>query len=231
MAQKKLQGHFCKVCGMWKSNESFSGKGHKTNICSECSHLLPAQQAEQITLRRLENLPLRRLTKNERAWLKKRTHDHRPGVKAMACMVYSERFPLSARNQKKKELSIQTLTLSIDGEIYDHIGDSVYLKESYQVSRTPPTIVRTRQDATRQTMTPPSKIMEKLLKRAVHILDIFWWEEDYSCSVDALSVEDGPFLWSVHVEYKNGEVQDTRSTEYPPDPVLELLFSLAEFFG
>lgn len=93
MAGKKLSGHYCKVCGVRKSNESFSGKGHAAHICKECSRLSPAQQAEQMTLRRLEDLPPRRLTESEKKWLKKRTHDHRPAVKALACMVYAERFP------------------------------------------------------------------------------------------------------------------------------------------
>ena len=28
MAKKKHKGHYCKICGEYKSNESFSGKGH-----------------------------------------------------------------------------------------------------------------------------------------------------------------------------------------------------------
>lgn len=93
MAKKKLPGHFCKVCGMWKSNESFSGRGHAAHICKACSRLSPARQAEEMTLRRLENLPLRRLSESEMTWLKNRTHDHRPEVKSLACMVYAQRFP------------------------------------------------------------------------------------------------------------------------------------------
>lgn len=164
MAKKKLPGHFCKVCGMRKSNESFSGKGHAAHICKACSHLSQAQQAEQMTLRRFENLPLRRLTESEMTWLKNRTHDHRPAVKSLACMVYAARFPRLVRNQKKQELSIQTLELSINGEICDSHGDPAYVKETYQVSQTPPAVVRTQRDGTPQTIEPPPKIMEKLLK-------------------------------------------------------------------
>ena len=36
MAKKKHRGHYCKVCGEYKSNESFSGKGHAQHICKEC---------------------------------------------------------------------------------------------------------------------------------------------------------------------------------------------------
>ena len=36
MAKKKHKGHYCKICGEYKSNESFSGKGHVQHICKEC---------------------------------------------------------------------------------------------------------------------------------------------------------------------------------------------------
>ena len=83
-----------------------------------------------MTLRRLENLPLRRLTESEMTWLKNRTHDHRPEVKALACMVYSERFLRQVRNQKKQELFIQVLELNVDVDICNPYGDPVYIKES-----------------------------------------------------------------------------------------------------
>ena len=39
MAKKKHEGHYCKVCGEYKSNESFTGKGHKNHICKKCAKL------------------------------------------------------------------------------------------------------------------------------------------------------------------------------------------------
>ena len=36
MAKKKHRGHYCKICGEYKSNESFSGKGHAQHICKKC---------------------------------------------------------------------------------------------------------------------------------------------------------------------------------------------------
>ena len=230
MAKKKLPGHFCKICGMRKSNESFSGRGHAAHICKACSRLSPAQQAEEMTLRRLENLPLRRLSESEMTWLKNRTHDHRPDVKSLACMVYAQRFPRQVRNQKKQELSIQTLKLNIDGDICDPYGDPVYINESYQVSRTPPAVVRTQEDGTPQTVSPPPKILAKLLKWTVHTLEIFWWREDYCGPADVDSEDAESPLWSAHVEYSNGEIQDMESADDVPDPVLELLSALAELF-
>lgn len=182
-----------------------------------------------MTLRRLENLPLRRLTKSKMTWLKNRTCDTRPEVRSLGCMVYAERFPRSARNQKKQELFIQTLKLSIDGEIYDAYGDLVYIKETYQVSRTPPVIIRTQQDGTKQTKDPPPKILMKLLRWIVHSLEIFWWGENYCGSVDIEPKGETPF-WNVHVEYSNGEIQNMGSEDDIPGHVFELLSALAEFF-
>ncbi len=229
MARKKLQGHYCKVCGMRKSNESFSGKGHAAHICKACSQLSPAQQAEQMTLRRLENLPLRRLSESEMAWLKNRTRDQRPEVREFARTIFSERFPHLARNQRKQELSIARLELFIDGEVCDIYGDPVYIKESYFVSRKPPSITRTQQYGEGQTVEPQSKALAMLLKWTVHTLEIFCWEQDFCCPVDVEADDEAP-LWSVHVEYGNGEIQDSASSDYIPDKVIELFIALSDFF-
>lgn len=37
MAKKKIrQGHYCRICGEYKANEKFSGKGHAQHICKSC---------------------------------------------------------------------------------------------------------------------------------------------------------------------------------------------------
>ena len=78
-------------------------------------------------------------------------------------------------------------------------------------------------------MSPPSKILAKLLKWTVHTLEIFWWGEDHCGPADA-GQEEETSLWSVHVKYSNGEMQDMGSADDPPDHVLELVSALAEFF-
>lgn len=134
-----------------------------------------------------------------------------------------------ARNQKKQELSIQALELSINGGICDPYGEPVHVKEHDQVSRIPPAIIRTQEDGTPQTVEPPPKILAKLLKWTVHTLEIFWWGEDYCGPVD-VGLEEGTPLWSVHVEYSSGEIQDMGSADDIPDNVLELFSALAELF-
>jgi len=33
--KKRPHGHYCKICGEYKANEKFSGKGHAAHICKE----------------------------------------------------------------------------------------------------------------------------------------------------------------------------------------------------
>lgn len=87
----KRHGHFCKVCGEYRANEKFSGKGHAAHICKSCASLPPAQQAEQIALTRLAHLPAY-LSKADLIWLKNRLNDHRPAVRQAAQEIYSLHF-------------------------------------------------------------------------------------------------------------------------------------------
>lgn len=88
----KKHGHYCKVCGEYKANEKFSGKGHASHICKSCASLPAETQAELMTLNRLLNLPWR-LSKEQLSWLKNRLKDRRPDVRALAQEQYEMRFP------------------------------------------------------------------------------------------------------------------------------------------
>ena len=87
MSKKKSgcpHGHYCKICGEYKANEKFSGKGHAAHICKACSRLSAAEKAETQTITRLMNFPMGRLSANDKAWLENRLHDHRPEVAELA---------------------------------------------------------------------------------------------------------------------------------------------------
>jgi hypothetical protein len=43
----KPHGHYCRICHSLRSNEAFSGKGHRNHICKKCA-CLPKEQREQI---------------------------------------------------------------------------------------------------------------------------------------------------------------------------------------
>ncbi len=62
--------NYCKICGEYKANEKFSGKGHAAHICKACSRLSAAEKAEAMTMNRLYHFPLRRLTDNKKNGLK-----------------------------------------------------------------------------------------------------------------------------------------------------------------
>ena len=88
----KKHGHYCKVCGEYKANEKFSGKGHAAHICKACASLPPEKQAEMTTINRLLSLPWR-LSKAQIDWLKRRTRDRRPEERKIAKHQYEMRFP------------------------------------------------------------------------------------------------------------------------------------------
>lgn len=88
----KKHGHYCKVCGEYKANEKFSGKGHAAHVCKSCASLPLEKQAEQMTINRLLNLPWR-LSKEQISWLKNRMKDKRREVRALAKEQYEMRFP------------------------------------------------------------------------------------------------------------------------------------------
>ena len=79
----KRHGHYCKVCGEYKANEKFSGKGHAAHICKTCAALPPEVRAEQMW----------RLSKEQLSWLKNRARDKRPDVRELAQEQLEMRFP------------------------------------------------------------------------------------------------------------------------------------------
>lgn len=87
----KKQGHYCKICGEYKANEKFTGKGHASHICRACASLPAGKKAEAETLTRIRNLPFH-LSEAQRKWLKNRTKDDRPAVRELAQEEYDLRF-------------------------------------------------------------------------------------------------------------------------------------------
>lgn len=87
----KKHGHYCKVCGKYKANEKFSGKGHANHICKSCASLPAEKKAELETLTRIQNLPFR-LSAEQKKWLSNRTKDKRPAVRVLAQKEYNMRF-------------------------------------------------------------------------------------------------------------------------------------------
>ena len=73
--KKKQQGHYCRVCGNYKANEKFSGKGHAQHICKSCmSAMRSGKNPEDILPEPLpvsrETTRFKKLGKEEKAVLK-----------------------------------------------------------------------------------------------------------------------------------------------------------------
>jgi hypothetical protein len=47
MKKQKPHGHYCRVCGQYKANEKFSGRGHAAHICKAC-HALPVARRNEL---------------------------------------------------------------------------------------------------------------------------------------------------------------------------------------
>ena len=238
----KKHGHYCKVCGEYKSNESFSGNGHAAHICKKCAALPAAQRSEAMILTKLWNLPWR-LSAQQREWLKGLQNDSRPEVASTAKELYADRFPYAARNARKKQLHILRMEFSVCSEVIDEFGDVCCEDLTFTLGRKERIVTLRQEDRTMQ-VTLPEKDMRKLLNVIINNYEVFCWEDDYdppdAASTDDLwedeqeapeepAYEDSP-SWKVSVRYTNGEAQEMRGYDELPDRVNELVLELLALF-
>lgn len=245
----KKHGHYCKVCGEYKSNESFSGSGHAAHICKKCAALPATQRSAAMILTKLWNLPWR-LSAQQRDWLKGLQNDSRPEVASTAKELYADRFPYAARNARKKQLQIARMEFAICGEVIDEFGDVCCEDLTFTLDRKEHTVTLRQGDEAAQ-ITLTEKNMRKLLNVIVNSYEVFCWEDDYGFSnaadTDALwedeweaetpdeavpeepEYEDTP-SWKVSVRYTNGEAQEMRGYDDLPDRVNELALELLALF-
>ena len=235
----KKHGHYCKVCGEYKSNESFSGKGHSAHICKKCAVLSPAERSKEMTLTRLMNLPYR-LSAEQKAWLKGMKKDKCAEIAEAAQMVYAEHFPYAERNEQKKQLHISEMTFVVQDELWDEYGDSFDAQIMFILDRKTRLISCTQTGAS-NTIELTSKEMRKLLNRIVNAYEVFCWEEDFSqempdvlgeeeelADIEVSEDEEQP-SWSVSVSYLNGEKQQMKGFDIPIH-VNELALDLLQYF-
>jgi len=193
MAKKRARhphGHYCKICGEYKANEKFSGKGHAAHICKACSKLSAAEKAEAMTMNRLMDFPMGRLSESDRKWLENRVHDRRPEVAELAKEVYNLHFPYAERNKRKKQLIINTLTFEIHTEVFDEYGDEIPVNKCFTADRISRILTMTDRDGdgVERSMVLDGKKMSTLLRWAVHSLEIFMWPEDYDLTPSRNSI-------------------------------------------
>ena len=56
---REHNGHYCKICGCYKSNENFTGKGHARHICKQCQSLPKDEQADMMRCNEVERAAFR----------------------------------------------------------------------------------------------------------------------------------------------------------------------------
>ena len=261
MSKKKNRphGHYCKICGEYKANEKFSGKGHAAHICKTCSRLSAAEKMAAMDINQMMNFPMRRLSDGEKKWLQGKMHDKCPKVADTAREIYHVCFPYAERNAMKKQLVINTLSFEVHTEVYDGYGDMELADRRFTIDRKSCALTMTdlQAEGEGQSVTLEGGQMAKLLRYIVHTLEIFMWEQDYCLNPDEedydpfLDGEEGFFMedledrleiqppkepegspsWRVQVEYTNHTGQDICSyNDYLSDRPEELYLSLVEYF-
>lgn len=73
--KKKRHGHYCRICGEYKANEKFSGKGHARHICKSCMSAMKGGKEPDIIVpdfvsEARETTRFKKLGKEEKAVLK-----------------------------------------------------------------------------------------------------------------------------------------------------------------
>ena len=220
----KPRGHYCKICGEYKANEKFSGKGHAVHICKVCQSLPVEERNKEAILTRMMNLPFH-LSKEQISWLKKHRKDKRPEVSEAAKAVFAERFPYAERNERKGQLHIGRFEFYVDSPLIDEYGDEFDFRGTFVVDKKTCTISMESSCKT-ETVTLDRKSMNKLLKSVIHYYEVFCWEEDYICE----AYDDDHSVWKIHIEYLNGGTQDIQSSDDLPHKVEELAEELLGYF-
>ncbi|SOY30537.1 Sensor protein CpxA [Acetatifactor muris] len=128
------------------------------------------------------DFPMRRLSENEKKWLKTKMKDDCPEVADTAREIYNVCFPYAERNAIKKQLVINTLSFGVHTEVYDEYGNMELVDRHFTIDRKSRVLTMTdfQTEGVEQSVTLEGGQMAKLLRYIVHTLEIFMWEEDYS---------------------------------------------------
>lgn len=131
--KKKRQGHYCRICGEYKANEKFSGKGHAQHICKTCMSALKSGNNVDI-----DTLPEPLPESRETTRFKKLSKEEKLALKAFIVETVTEYW------QKNRQIpfaeSLSKMRKYIIG-IYDEecgtlLKDDTELKEYFHSNMT-----------------------------------------------------------------------------------------------
>ena len=122
---KRRQGHYCRICGEWKANEKFSGKGHAAHICRECAALPLSRRNELQRIGRVESIASKlRLTKEEWELLEKYAKSTTyPELKAYAATVLEHRRDM---RELGRPVIDEIAYSDLEDELKKEIGELLY---------------------------------------------------------------------------------------------------------
>jgi hypothetical protein len=125
MAKKKRQGHYCRICGEWKANEKFSGKGHAAHSCRECAALPLSRRNELQRIGRVAAIDAKlRLMKEEWDLLEKYAQNTSyPELKKYAAGVLAHKREM----RELRSPAIEVINYSdLDDERKEEIAELLY---------------------------------------------------------------------------------------------------------
>ncbi len=95
---------------------------------------------------------------------------------------YNACFPFAERNERKHQLVINTLEFEVNTEVPDEFGDVEKVYQIFTADRHARVLTFQNLDSEepKQSIVLDGGRMAKLLRWAVHSLEIFMWGEDYS---------------------------------------------------
>jgi len=191
---RKHDSHYCRICGEYKANEKFSGKGHAAHICKKCAALPVTERNEMETANKIAGMAFRHLSESEINWLRGKMYDSRPEIREAARMAHGIKFPRYERNMIKKGLTAFSLELFIHGDVWDEWGDEVSVHTLVTMDNTG-VIRRISYDAPEDERETEISIDRqdacRFLKSVIHELDALFWDEDLS---DGEPGEYDPYL-------------------------------------
>ena len=84
---KKRHGHYCKVCGEYRANEKFSGRGRGSHICKRCMSMPLEERNANEKLQKINRMESRKLSASELNWLRRKTKDSDEAVREAAAIA------------------------------------------------------------------------------------------------------------------------------------------------
>jgi hypothetical protein len=228
---KRIQGHYCKVCGEYKANEKFSGRGHAAHICKKCAALPLAKRNDAMAINKIDGMAFRHLSQVEINWLRKKMHDENEHVRDAAKRAHDIKFPHYERNLLKKGLTARALEFYIYGAVLDEYGDELtvhmrFFADNAGVVRRVDYDAPESEQETAVNIGQPAAL--RFLKTIVQQMDAPFWGDDLSDTVYSVNPyldilpEYSPDLDDDNIESYNDGIEWAKPSADDREPLWSL---------